>query len=118
MRIIGWNCRGMLSPMAVRELLDLQERTKAELIFLSESHLNKCKADELRRVLNFDSMFVVESDGRTGGLVLFYHEMNKVVLNYESSNFIDVLFMNENTVQWHFTGFYVHPNWKSRFFME
>ena len=56
-------------------------------------------------------MFVVESDGRTGGLVLFYHEMNKVVLNYESSNFIDVLFMNENTVQWRFTGFYSHPYW-------
>ena len=61
----------MLSPTAVRELLDLQERTKAEMILLSESHLNKCKADELRRVLNFDSMFVVESDGRAGGLVFF-----------------------------------------------
>uniref|UniRef100_A0A8R7UV67 Endonuclease/exonuclease/phosphatase domain-containing protein n=1 Tax=Triticum urartu TaxID=4572 RepID=A0A8R7UV67_TRIUA len=74
MKILGWNCRGMLSNTAVRELLELQERTRAELIFLSESHLNKCKADELRRVLGFDSMFVVESDGWAGGLVLFYHK--------------------------------------------
>ena len=114
MKIIGWNFRGMLSPMAVRELLDLQERTKAELIFLSKSHLNNCKADELRRVLSFDSMFAVESDGRAGGLVLFYQKVNKVDLNYVSNNFIDVLFMNGNTVQWCFTGFYGHPNWSDR----
>ena len=43
-------------------------------------------------------MFVVESDGRAGGLVLFYQKMNKVILNYESTHFIDVLFMNENVV--------------------
>ena len=86
----------MLSHTAVREHLDLQERTRADLVFLSESHLNKCKADELHRVLNFDSMFVVESDGRAGGLVIFYHKMNKVVLNYESANFIDVLFLLNN----------------------
>ena len=71
MKIIGWNCHGMLSPTAVRELLDLQRRTKADLIFLSESHLNICKADELHRVLNFDSMFVVESDGWAGELLCF-----------------------------------------------
>ena len=81
MKILGWNCRGMLSPTAVRELLELQGRTKADVIFLSESHLNKCKADELRRVLSFDSMFVVESDGRAGGLVLFYQKVNKVYFN-------------------------------------
>lgn len=56
-------------PTAVRELLDLQGRVKAELIFLLESHLNKCKADELRRVLNFDSMFVVGSDDRAVALL-------------------------------------------------
>ena len=60
----------MLSNTAVRELLDLQERTRAYLIFLSESHLNNSKADELRHNLGFDSMFVVESDGKADGLVL------------------------------------------------
>ena len=70
MRNLGWNCRGMLSPTVVRELLELQHRTKVDLIFLSESHLNKCKADEVRCFLSFDSMIVVESDGRAGDLVL------------------------------------------------
>ena len=114
MKILGWNCRGMLSNTAVRELLDLQKRTRADLIFLSESHLNNCKADELRRVLGFDSMFVVESDGKAGGLALFYHESNKIELNYVSPHFIDIVFMYENVVQWRFTGFYGHPKWNER----
>lgn len=63
----------MLSHTTVRELLDLQQRIRADLIFLSESYLNKCKADKLRRDLNLESMFVVESDGQAGGLVLFIY---------------------------------------------
>ena len=38
----------MLSPTTIRELLDLQGRVKADVIFLSESHLNTAKATELR----------------------------------------------------------------------
>ena len=71
----------MLSPTAVRELLQLQGRVRVELIFLSESHLNKIKADELCCKLGFDSMFLVESDGKAGGLVLFYRKENKIELN-------------------------------------
>ena len=52
-------------------------------------------------------MFVVESDGKVGGLALFYHKSNKVELNYVSSHFIDIVFMYEDVVQWRFTGFMV-----------
>ena len=54
----------MLFPTAIRELLELQWPIKADLIFLLDSHLNNCKADELLCVLSFHSKFVVESDGR------------------------------------------------------
>ena len=64
MKIIGWNCRGMLSPTAIRELLDFQGRVKADVIFLSESHLNTTKATELRVKLGFDRFHIVDSDGR------------------------------------------------------
>ena len=62
----------MLSATAVRELLDLQGRVKANVIFLSESHLNRVKANEIREKLVFDRFHIVESDGRSGGLVLFF----------------------------------------------
>ena len=81
MKSISWNCRGMLSSTAVQELLELHGRTCADLIFISESHLNKNKADELRCNLGFNSMFLDESDGKSGGLVLFYQKENKFELN-------------------------------------
>ena len=65
MRAISWNCRGMLSSTAVRELRELQGSNCAELIFLSESHLNKSKADELRCILGFSSMFLDERDRKS-----------------------------------------------------
>ena len=43
-----------------------------------------------------------------------YYESNKIELNYVSPYFIDVLFMNENIVQWRFMGFYGRPNWNER----
>lgn len=46
--------------------------------FFLESHLNKIKVGELRCKLGFDSMFLDESDGKAGGLVLFYQKENKV----------------------------------------
>lgn len=84
---------------------------KADVIFLSESHLNKVKAIELRVKLGFDLFHIVESDGRSGGLVLFYNLANEVVLNYSSLNFIDGFVMEANAVAWRLTGFYGEPNW-------
>lgn len=114
MKTIAWNCRGMLSPTAVRELLELQGRIRAELIFLLDSHLNKIKADELCCKLGFDSMFLVESDGKAGCLVLFHQKENKIELNYLSSHFIYVMFMKEDSVGWRLTVFYGYPGWNDK----
>uniref|UniRef100_A0A8I6WN89 Endonuclease/exonuclease/phosphatase domain-containing protein n=1 Tax=Hordeum vulgare subsp. vulgare TaxID=112509 RepID=A0A8I6WN89_HORVV len=59
-------------------------------------------------------MFIVESDGRVGGLVLFYQSLNKIVLNYASPHFIDIMFMHVDSVLWQFRGFYGYPNWADR----
>ena len=112
MKILGWNCRGMLSPTAVRELLDLQGRLRADVVFLSESHLNKAKVIELKSKLGFDLLNIVESDGRSCGLVMFYNLINDVVLNFSSQNFIDGPVMNCNSVAWRFTRFYGEPSWE------
>lgn len=65
--------------------------------------MNKAKADDLRIRLGFDFMYQSESDGKAGGLVLFYMKDYDVVLNYKSANFIDVLFMADDVVDWRLT---------------
>lgn len=39
------------------------------MIFLSETLMGKVKAENLKRRLGFDNFFIIESDGRSGGLL-------------------------------------------------
>ena len=72
MIVNGWNCCGMATSRAVLALLEVQRQTKPDVMFLSESHLAKAKAEKLRRKLKFDKMSCFESNGRSGGLILFW----------------------------------------------
>lgn len=85
------------------------------MVFLSESHLDDDKADEVRRKLGFEVAHVVGSNGRPGGVVLLCNNVNKEVLNYMSVNFIDVVLLNDDDeVNWRLTGFYGYPSWEQR----
>jgi hypothetical protein len=80
----------MQKTSAVRSLLILQERLKPDVLFLSESHLGRAKAENLRKRLQFDEMLVSESDGRSGGLVMFWNKEIKVTSFEIDTNFIDI----------------------------
>jgi exonuclease III len=67
MKLCGLNCRGLRNRRAVRALLDLQKQIKPDVFFLSETHLDKARAEKLRRKLGFDFLSISESDGRSGG---------------------------------------------------
>jgi hypothetical protein len=114
MIICGWNCRAANSPSAVRSLLDLKEHVRPDILFLSETHLSKENAENLRRKLGFDFMSIDESDGRSRGLVMFWKEDNKMISEYVSANFIDIVFETTNGTHWRFTGFYGEPAWEDR----
>ena len=112
MRILAWNCCGLASARAVRALLEIQKRENLDVIFLSESHLGKVKAEKLRRRVGFDHLLLHESDGRSGGLLLMWKKETKIVANDISRFFIDV--MVEDEVSRRLTGFYGEPNWDKK----
>lgn len=110
MKILCWNCRGMRKPAAVRALLGIQGRVRPDVLFLSEAHLNKAKAEKLRRRLGFEAMAVSESDGRSGGLVMFWYNKLGVTSHEVQPNFIDIRINEGNNGGWRFTGFYGEPS--------
>jgi hypothetical protein len=114
MKICGWNCRAANSPTAVRSLSDLREHLKPDILFLSESHLNKESAENLRRKLGFDFVHSDESDGRSRGLALFWNEDNKMISEYVCANCIDVVFESSGGSKWRFTGFYSESAWDDK----
>ena len=86
MKLISWNCRGLIGAL-VRSLLDIQRRHKTDVFFLSETHLDDAKAEELMRKLGMDERIVVASpDGRKGGLLLVW---KKEVRIYSQTTTLD-----------------------------
>jgi hypothetical protein len=64
----------MNKTTAVRGLLIAQEKCRPDVLFLSESHLTLVKAQNLKRRLKYDEVRIFASDGRSGGLVMFFQK--------------------------------------------
>jgi hypothetical protein len=85
----------MRKTSVVRALLELQAQLKPDVLFLSEAHLCKARVENLCRRLCFDHMLVSVSDGRSGGLVLFWNNDIQVTSSEVTPNFIDI-YINEH----------------------
>ena len=72
MKILSLNCHGLGGVAAVTALANLQKRGGADVLFLSETHLDEWPAECLRRRLHMDHKIVVRSDGKSGGLLLMW----------------------------------------------
>lgn len=109
MKILAWNCCGLGSARAVRALLEVRRRLNPDVLFLSETHLDNAKAENVRRRAGFDRMIVDESDGRSGGLLLLWRDDVNVRVQGVTKNYIDVII--DDDVSWRFTGVYGEPEW-------
>ena len=72
MKILALECRGLGNDPAVRSVLDIQHKHDPDIIFFSETHLDTYPDECLRRRMKMDMKFVCPSDGRKGGLLLFF----------------------------------------------
>uniref|UniRef100_A0A803Q138 CCHC-type domain-containing protein n=1 Tax=Cannabis sativa TaxID=3483 RepID=A0A803Q138_CANSA len=109
MNALLWNVQGMGNPWTIRTLKSLVKRWCPDLVFISESRLNKVRAENLRVVLGFVGCFVVEAKGKSGGLVLMWSE--KVTCNVLSfSSFhIDSFIRKEEDQGWRVGRMYSGP---------
>jgi exonuclease III len=84
MSILSWNCRGIGSRRAVRDLHQMVKEKRPVLVFLMETKLCNKRAKFIRIKLQFDYMFVVDCVGRSGGLILLWKnsQTNVVIQNY------------------------------------
>jgi hypothetical protein len=64
----------MNKTTVVRGLLLAQEKCRPDVLFLSESHLTLVKAQNLKRRLKYDEVGIFASNGRSGGLVMFFQK--------------------------------------------
>jgi exonuclease III len=91
MSLLCWNCRGLGRDSTVGELCWLVKQYRPSLLFLSETKMREEKVKRFMWSLGYNGCLTVNSEGRSGGLALFWNFNNVCVwLQYLCTNFIDV----------------------------
>jgi exonuclease III len=76
MRIISWNCRGLVNGPAVRGLLDVQKRMASDILFfLTEIKHDKKWMEWFRWKLEMPNMVAKSSKRTNGGLAMFWRRV-------------------------------------------
>lgn len=115
MKLLSWNCRGLQQAAAVRALLEVQKWCKADIIFLSETHLEEWPAECLRKRLKMDRKEVSASNGQSGGLIMYWKNETSISLRFKTNNFIDVDVGINTGSAWRLTGMYGEPKWEDKY---
>lgn len=115
MNCLIWNARGLGSPRAFRSLRQLIADHNPSLLFISESKVSRNKCQRWREIFGFSGQFIVDANGKRGGLLLFWKSNMEVVIQSFSKGHIDsIIHLGEKI--WRFTGFYGNPDRALRHF--
>ena len=109
MSAISWNVRGLGNP-TVKALQKVVLEKDPTLVFLMETKFKVSEMDGIKRKIERQEGLVVPSVNRGGGLALLWKRQVKVdVLSYSPRHIDVVVFEEQGTRKWRFTGFYGHP---------
>jgi exonuclease III len=83
MKTCGYNCRGLGNFLTIRSLQKIRKQHRPEILFLSETHLDKESGERLRLKLGYAHKLVVPSNGMAGGLMLMWDQHVNIQLKYQ-----------------------------------
>ncbi|KAK6153786.1 hypothetical protein DH2020_013425 [Rehmannia glutinosa] len=108
MSCIVWNARGLGNQRAFLELKRLIAEKNPQLLFLSETRMRGYNCRRWKEWLGFEGMFIVNCEGKKGGLMLLWKGAISVTIQSYSPGHIDSI-IQDGDKQWRFTGFYGNP---------
>ena len=90
--------------------MEIVQAEGPKIVFLSKTWLGRKHMEKVKRELEFDSLFIVPSDGRGGGLALLWKlEVADWVDNFSKFH-IDAIVNGGSEEAWQLTGFYGKPD--------
>lgn len=89
MSALSYNCRGIGNHRAVGRLKKLLNKEAPDLVFLMENKRSAYEMCGLKKKLNFNDGFCIDSIGRLGGLVLLCSDNIEVDILSASFHYID-----------------------------
>jgi exonuclease III len=115
MSFLSWNCRGLGNPRAIRDLHQMVKEKGPSMVFLMETKICNKDMDFLRIKLKFDYIFVVNSVGRSGGLIILWKDDIKIdIQNYSRRHINAIISRGRDGTEWKFFGIYGNPETAKR----
>ena len=88
MNLLSWNCQGLGAALTVHNLKEECLRIKPQLVFLMETKQKSRRVRKVRRKCCFSEEWIVEPNGKSGGLALWWSEELTVNILFSSKNII------------------------------
>ena len=106
MSILSWNCRGAGKAAIVRELRDLARNFAPTLLCIVETQIDRSRVESLAATFGYDNAYAGDSEGRSGGIGLFWNNEIKIDILGYSRYHLDVSVQEENHDAWRLTCVY------------
>lgn len=105
MNLLCWNCRGLGNPRSVRQLRKWSDHYAPDIVFVSETMINRIEVEALKSRLGFSNAFGVASVGRAGGLCIFWRaEVSFSLVSYSQHHICGDV--EDGEKKWRFVGVY------------
>ncbi|XP_021730636.1 uncharacterized protein LOC110697570 [Chenopodium quinoa] len=109
MKTLIWNCYGLGNPLTVKAPQDWCWIDRSNIVFVMETKIDSRRLELIRNKCGFANGVCVSSNGRTGGLGLWWRDLNMVVASF-SAHHIDTNVCDETgSPIWKFIGVYGWP---------
>lgn len=108
MKLISWNIRELGKDRAFREIKKILCEHKPKIMFLCETKLLVQLMNKKAEALNFQHCFVVNSNGKGGGLAMMSSENVTVDIKSYNKHHIDAIAQCKEGSYWRCTGIYNH----------
>ena len=103
---LAWNYRGLENLRIGRELVDIIRAKDPSVICLVETMTDAARLELVQKNINFDHRWMVPTQGRGGGLVMFWKSTINPKVEGSHQYYIDATIDKGTDNEWHLTGFY------------
>ena len=109
MSCLTWNCCGLGNLRTGKELVEIIRVKDSFIVFLAETLADEARLDTVQRNIEFDHQWMVQCEGRGGGLVIFWRSSVNLKVEGSDKYYIDAVIDKNTSNQWCFTSFYGEP---------
>lgn len=104
MKILHWNCQGLGSPLTISNLKDIRKSSKPDIMLLVETK----NVNTLSKELGYAHSFVVNPNGLSGGLAIFWDDNVQIDFLDEPALYCTDMYVTEGVNT--FFLFYIYGN--------